>query len=143
MGREGGFRVPVVPGWCAEAAQQGLNGERWDAFSPCVSGSRGSSSSMVPGPSRGLLPASCHLSAASLRSTPVLLPLSQTLYTLPSHRQIPRGPVVILPSQPALGRVGFAGNWTCMDWTPTPSGRGSYFPGSSGRVAQLYSWEPC
>lgn len=99
--------------------------------------------SMVPGPSRGLLPASCHLSAASLRSTPVYSLLSQTLCTSALSQINPTvGPRVILVSKQALGRVGFGGNWTCMDWTPTLSGGSSYFPGSSGRVVQLYSWEP-
>lgn len=96
----------------------GWSGERWDAFSPVVSDSRGSSLSMVPEASWGLLPASCHLSAAPLRSTPVHSPLSQTLCSLLSHRQI-WGSVVIFLSLQALGREGFGGNWTCMDLTPT------------------------
>lgn len=108
----------MVTGYYTEAAWKGWSGERWDAFSPVVSGSRGSSLSMVPGASWGLLSASCHLSAASLRSTPVHSPRSQTLCSLLSHRQIWRRVVIFLSLQ-ALGRVGFGENWACMDLTPT------------------------
>lgn len=123
-----------------EMAWKGLSGERWNVFSPVVSDSRGSSLSMVPGPSQELLPASCHLSTASLRSTPVHSPLSQILCTLPSHREIlglERG--CNYPSIPASPRE--SGLWWELDvYGPDPkSGRGSYFPESSGGAVQLNS----
>ena len=97
---------------------------------------------MVPGPSQGLLPASCHLSAASLRSyLSVHLCLKLCIPFPHLDRSWGLGAVVTLPSQQALGRVGFGE--TCLDLTPTLSGKGSYFPGSSRREVQLYSWEPC
>jgi hypothetical protein len=52
----------------------------WDAFSPFVVDSRGSSSSMLSGLTGGLVPVSCHLVAASLSSTPVHSTVSQTVY---------------------------------------------------------------